>query len=480
MSALTRRLFLGSATSAIAALGKSEAARPLNVVFILLDDFGWADSGCYGSTFYETPNIDRLATEGMRFTDAYAACPVCSPTRASILTGKYPARLGVTDWIPGRKQWPTARVITPPVPTELPLREVTIAEALKPAGYVSGSIGKWHLGGEGFSPLEQGFSSNIGGTLRGSPASYFGPFNLPGLAGGTKDDYLTDRLADQAVRFIETNRNRPFFLYLPQFAVHIPLQAKQDLVAHFQKKADPANPQHDPVYAAMIASADQAVGRVLAALQKSGLDEQTIVFFTSDNGGLKYEGKRKAPVTSNAPLRAGKGHLYEGGIREPLIVRAPGLTKPGSLCRFPISSVDYFPTILELAGIGMPDPDSIDGVSMTRLLAGNKPRTRRPLFWHYPHYSNQGGVPAGAVRQDEYKLIEFYEDGRLELFNLDKDPGEQQNLVHRELKRARKMQLELRRWRDSVNAAMPSANPRYDPATADQGLLGKEQPTPPL
>lgn len=452
----------------------------MNFVFILLDDFGWSDSSCYGSSFYETPNIDRLAADGMRFTDAYAACPVCSPSRASILTGKYPARLGLTDWIPGRKQWPSARLITPAVPRQLPLNEVTIAEALKPAGYVSASIGKWHLGGDGFSPLDQGFTHNIGGTFRGSPTTYFGPFDLPGLSGGPKGEYLTDRLALEAEHFIESNRNRPFFLYLSHFAVHIPRMAKAELIAHFEKKADPANPQHDATYAAMIASADQAVGRVLAALRKNGLENQTAVFFTGDNGGLCFEGTNKTRVTSNAPLRAGKGHLYEGGIREPLIARVPGLTKAGSICRYPVTGTDFFPTILEMAGVAPPDPDSIDGVSMARLLGGAKARPHRPLFWHYPHYSNQGGVPSGAFRQDEYKLIEFYEDGRLELFNLEKDPGERENLEHRELKRARRMQRELQRWRDSVNAAMPALNPRYDPATAGQGLTGKEMPTPPV
>ncbi|MCX6624123.1 MAG: sulfatase [Acidobacteria bacterium] len=477
MPALSRRLFLGSAASAFAA---PAAPRPLNFVFILLDDFGWSDSGCYGSKFYETPNIDRLASQGMRFTDAYAACPVCSPTRASILTGKYPARLGVTDWIPGRKQWPAARLVTPPVGRQLPLEEVTLAEALKPAGYASGAIGKWHLGGEGFSPEQQGFDLNVAGNFRGSPSSYFGPFNLPGLTGSSKEDYLTDRLADEAARFIGDHRQQPFFLYLPHFAVHIPLQAKQELVARFQAKADPANPQHDPVYAAMIASADQAVGRVTAAIDESGLADRTVVIFTSDNGGLRFEGKRKAPVTSNLPLRAGKGHLYEGGIREPLIVRAPGVTRPGSVCHHPVSSVDYFPAILEMAGVRRPPAGAIDGVSFTRLLGGGKPPAHRPLFWHYPHYSNQGGVPSGAIRQDDYKLIEFYEDGRLELFHLPGDPGEQRNLVRRQPKKARQLHEALRRWRASAGAAMPTANPEYDPARADQGLVGTEPPTEPF
>ena len=473
MSLLSRRQLLGST---VAPLMATPASR-LNFVFILLDDYGWADSSCYGSRFYETPNIDRLASQGMRFTDAYAACPVCSPTRASILTGKYPARLGLTDWIPGRKQWPTARLITPPVAPALPLAETTIAEALKPLGYTTGSIGKWHLGGDGFSPREQGFDVNIAGNIRGSAPGYFGPFNMPGLTGGTKDDYVTERLGEEAARFIGDNRSRPFFLYLPHFAVHIPLQAREALIARFRAKADPANPQHDPIYAAMISSVDAAVGRVLSAIEENGVADRTVVMFTSDNGGLRYEGKRAQPVTSNAPLRAGKGHLYEGGIREPLIVRAPGITRAGSLCHAPVSSVDYFPTILEMAGT---KARGVDGVSFTRLLRGAKAPAGRSLYWHYPHYSNQGGVPAGAIRQGDYKLIEFYEDGRQELFHVTDDIGETHNLMRREPARARRLHAELDHWRKQVHAAMPTANPGYDAARADQGLLGVEQPTPPL
>ena len=482
-SVFTRRRFLtlaaGSATAlagrwAFARQGDARAIRP-NFLFILIDDMGWRDLGVYGSTFYETPQIDRLAGQSMRFTNAYAACPVCSPTRASILTGKYPARLGLTDFIPGRAHWPTARLIPPAFHQELPLDEITIAQALKPLGYVSASIGKWHLGGPPFYPDKHGFDLNVAGTERGQPASYFGPFDLPNLQGGTKDDYLTDRLTIEAEKFIETNRSRPFFLYLPEFAVHLPEQAKPELVERFRAKADPANPQHDPVYAAMIANLDDNVGRVLRKLDDEGLSGRTVVIFMSDNGGLAYEGGSKRPVTSNAPLRAGKGHLYEGGIREPMMIRWPGVTRAGSICDVPVSSIDFFPTILEIAGSRVAPRWAVDGASLTPLLRGAA-LGRQALYWHYPHYSNQGGVPSGAVRAGDYKLIEFFEDGRLELYNLARDIRESDNLAQREPKRAAELHHMLQRWRESVHASMPAVNPRYDPKSADQGLTGANPP----
>ena len=434
---------------------------------------GWRDLGCFGSTFYETPNIDRFARESMRFTNAYAACPVCSPTRASILTGKYPARLHLTDWIPGRAQWPSARLLTPAFRQQLPLEEVTIAQALKPLGYASASIGKWHLGGEPFYPDKHGFDLNIGGTEKGSPASYFGPFHLPNLEGGDKDEYLTDRLTVEACKFMEANRARPFFLYLPEFAVHLPEQAKADLVERYRARAVETNPQHDPVYAAMIASLDENVGRILQQLDTLKIADRTAVIFMSDNGGLVYEGNRKEPVTSNAPLRAGKGHLYEGGIREPMMIRWPGVTKPGSTCDDPVISTDFFPTILEMAGAR---GSAQDGQSLAPLLRGARTLRREAIYWHYPHYSNQGGVPSGAVRAGDYKLIEFYEDNHLELYNLGPDIGESEDLSKSDPKRAARMAAMLKKWRESVGAEMPQQNPKYDPATADQGLTGANPP----
>lgn len=469
-SMLTRRQLLAGA------VGMAAAPPPPNFLFILIDDMGWRDLACYGSSFYETPNIDRFAGESVRFTNAYAACPVCSPTRASILTGKYPARLHLTDWIPGRAQWPAARLLTPEFRQELPLEEVTIASALKPLGYVSASIGKWHLGGPTFYPEKHGFDLNVGGTHRGQPPSYFGPFALPNLEGGSKDEYLTDRLTAEAEKFIEANRNRPFFLYLPEFAVHLPEQAKPDTIERFRAKADPKNPQHDPVYAAMIASLDENVGRILKKLDALGLAERTVVFFMSDNGGLVYESKRPEPVTSNAPLRGGKGHLYEGGIREPMMVRWPGVTKPGGTCDEPVSSVDFFPTILEMVGRNAAPGLAIDGVSLVPLLRRGGKLRREALYWHYPHYSNQGGVPSGAIRAGDYKLIEFYEDGRLELYNLAQDVRESENLAAGDPRRAARLRRMLENWRVSVGASMPQPNPNYDPKAADQGLRGANPP----
>ncbi len=463
----TRRTFLLSTAGALASPPKP----PLNFILVVIDDLGWRDLGCYGSAFYETPQLDRLASQGMRFTNAYAACPVCSPTRASLMTGKYPARLQLTDWIPGRKQWPTARLLVPAFNQQLPLTEVTIAEALRAAGYVSASIGKWHLGGAGFSPEQQGFGLNIAGTQRGSPASYFGPFDLPNLRGGSAEDYLTDRLAGEAEKFIEQNQDRPFFLYLPHFAVHLPLQAKKALIEKYRAKARPEQAQRDPVYAAMMESMDQAVGRITRKLEEVKIAGRTVLFFTSDNGGLVYEGSRKVPVTSNAPLRAGKGHLYEGGIRVPLIAAWPGVTRAGGVCDVPVSSQDFLPTILEMAGV---KSATVDGVSFAPLLKGARRLKREALYWHYPHYSNQGGVPAGAVRQGDYKLIEFYEDGRLELYNLRDDISERANLARRLPNKAADLGATLKRWRASVSATMPAANPSYDPAKSDQGLTGVE------
>ncbi|HYW46451.1 MAG TPA: sulfatase [Bryobacteraceae bacterium] len=477
MTSFSRRRFLASAVAPLA-LARSSAAqsRPPNFLFILIDDMGWRDLGCYGSSFYETPNIDRFARQSVRFTNAYAACPVCSPTRASILTGRYPARLHLTDWIPGRAQWPAARLLTPAFKQELPLDELTIPQALKPLGYASASIGKWHLGGPPFYPDKHGFDLNVAGTERGQPQSYFGPFHLPNLEGGSPDEYLTDRLTVEAEKFIEANRSRPFFLYLPEFAVHLPEQAKAATIDRFRAKADPKNPQHDPVYAAMISSLDENVGRILGKLDSLGLAEHTVVIFMSDNGGLVYEGNRKVPVTSNAPLRAGKGHLYEGGIREPMMIRWPGVTKAGSTCDVPVSSIDFFPTILEIAGARMDPGRPVDGRSLTPLLKGTGPLRRDAIYWHYPHYSNQGGVPGGAVRAGDYKLIEFYEDGRLELYNVAKDIRESQDLAKSDARRAARLHDMLKKWRESVNAAMPAPNPKYDPAAAGQGLTGENPP----
>lgn len=463
---MLRRKFLAASFLAAAPVSKP------NFIVMLIDDYGWSDSGCYGSSYYETPNLDQLARDGVRFTNAYAACPVCSPTRASILTGKYPARLRLTDWIPGRKQWPSARVLTPAFEQSLPLSEVTIAELLAPAGYVSASIGKWHLGGVGSLPNDQGFALNYGGTDKGSPPSYFPPYRIPGVEPTQAGEYLDENLTARAIRFLDDSRGKPFFLYLPHFSVHLPLGGKPALVEKYRRKA---NPQGDPHYAAMIETMDASLGRLRAALAERQLAAQTVLIFLADNGGLRFEGKSRLAVTSNAPLRAGKGHLYEGGIRVPFVVHWPGVTKPGQVSDQPISTVDILPTIARALG----RPAIVDGVDLAPALRGGKLK-REAIFWHYPHYSNQGGAPGAAVRLGDFKLIHFYEDDREELYNLREDVGERINLARRLPAKARQLRNKLDAWRSQMGAVLPQLNPAYDAATAPQGLTGVEAPTAPV
>jgi arylsulfatase A len=469
----SRRAFLASAAGA-AFSRPAFAQSKLNFIVILIDDLGWTDLGCFGSTFYQTPHIDRLASQGMRFTNAYAACPVCSPTRASIMTGKYPARLGLTDWIPGRRQWPTAKLLVPKFAQQLPLEEVTIAEALRPEGYVSAAIGKWHLGTQPFYPEHQGFALNIGGTDKGSPPSYFPPYNIPGLEPRFGNDYLTDNLSSRAEQFIESNKDRPFFLYLAHFAVHLPLGAKPEVAEKYKARIQPGHLQRDPVYAGMVEGADNSVGRIVKKLDDLGSAARTVIFFLSDNGGLRFEGTRKQAITSNAPLRAGKGHLYEGGIRIPMIVRWPGKIAAGRVSDVPACSTDLYPTILSMANAQRHSGGPIDGIDLSGVLHGSGRLERDAIYWHYPHYSNQGGVPSGAVRSGDFKLIEFYEDGRLELYNVKDDIGERHNLAREMPQRASDLARRLRDWRARMHAVMPALNPAYDPARADQGLAGAE------
>jgi len=440
----------------------ADAPKP-NFVFILIDDMGWKDLGCYGSTFNETPNIDKLAAQGMRFTNAYAAAPVCSPTRASILTGKYPARLHLTDFLSGRADRPSQELLRPKALQYLPLEEVTIPRALKPLGYVSASIGKWHLGREPYYPEKHGFDVNIGGTDTGSPPGGHFHFRTPTLIARSDGEYLTDRLTEEAEKFIEKNRDRPFFLYLSHYAVHIPLQAKQALIAKYEGKAKTMPGRHNAVYAAMVESVDEGVGRLVRKLEDLHLTERTVVFFMSDNGGLSVKEGPNTPATSNVPLREGKGFLYEGGIREPMIVKWPGFTKPGSVCDVPVSSIDFYPTILKMAGAKAAPRQVIDGVSLVPLLRQTGEWGRDALYWHYPHYSNQGGRPSGALRKGDFKLIEFFEDGRLELYDLSRDIGEQHDLSATEPEKTKQLHALLVAWRKSVDAQMPTTNPQYDP-----------------
>ena len=474
MSKMDRRAFLsglGGAALGVAVGGLSSVQtahagnKPLNFVFILIDDMGWKDLGCYGSGFYETPNIDALAAQGVRFTNAYAACCVCSPTRASILTGKYPARLHITDWIPGRRE-PKAKLKTPDFRQELPLEEKTIATVLKRAGYATASIGKWHLGKSPFDPQHHGFDINFAGDERGHPNSYFYPYNGPNVESGQPGEYLPDRLTDEALRFIEQNKDRPFLLYLPHYSVHAPFQAKPDMVRKYQDRVRPDDPQNSAVYGAMVESVDQSVGRVMDKLNELGIADQTVVFFMSDNGGFLR-------ATSNEPWRSGKGTLYEGGLLVPLIVRWPDAVNPGTVSDVPVSSIDFFPTMIEMAGVSTTVKD-VDGKSLVPLLKHGLPPERTALYWHYPHYHQPPAAPSGAIRKGDYKLIEFYHVcdgetplcGRVELYNLKDDPAERRDLVATMPDKAAELQQQFHRWLKDVDAQMPCPNPDYKaPAT---------------
>ena len=450
---------------------------PANILFILADDLGYMDIGANNTnTFYETPNIDALARKGMRFTSAYAACPVCSPTRASLLTGKYPQRTGITDFIGAAQpaKWNRPTQLLPAAYSEqLALEEVTLAEAFKEAGYRTFFAGKWHLGPEGHWPEDQGFDINMGGIDRGGPYGgnkYFSPYGNPRLPDGPPGEHLPDRLATETAKFIAANRDRPFFAYLSFYSVHTPLMARADLQKKYEAKRARLGleakwgvegerkvrlVQEHAVYAGMVEAMDQAIGKVLRKLAELGLDRRTVVVFTSDNGGLSTS---EGHPTSNLPLRAGKGWLYEGGVREPLIVDAPGVTQAGAVCDTPVISPDFFPTLLELAGLPARPKQHLDGVSFVSLLKGGS-RSRGPIFWHYPHYGNQGGAPGGGVREGDWKLIEWYEGNRVELYNLKDDLGERHNLAAAQPGKVGTLLAKLQAWRADVGAKMPAPNP---------------------
>ncbi len=468
----------------VAPLPGRGAAPPPNIIFILADDLGGRDLACYGSPFYETPHLDQLAAQGLRFTQAYAACCVCSPTRASILTGKYPARLHLTDFLPGRGDRPDQKLKRPHFVDHLPLEEVTIAERLHDAGYQTAFMGKWHLGGAPYFPEHQGFDFNLGGCEKGQPPSYFSPYRIPNLPDGPPGEYLTDRLTDEALKFIEhaQKAGQPFFLYLSHYAVHNPQQAKPALVDKYRAKlarmpaasgpefiTDSGRPvrqiQNRPIYAAMVESLDESVGRVLTRLSELKLDQNTVVIFTSDNGGLTTS---EGTPTANVPLRMGKGWPYEGGVREPLLVKWPGVTQPGSETAELMISTDYFPTFLEMAGLPLPSPQTIDGLSLVPVLRGGK-HPERPMFWHYPQYSNQGGGPVGVIRWGEWKLLEWYEDMRVELYNLRDDLGETHDLAAQNPERVQTLSGRLHAWRREMDAQMPTPNPDYKAAITPGG-----------
>jgi arylsulfatase A-like enzyme len=523
-------------------------SRP-NIVFFLVDDLGWKDLGCYGSSFYETPNIDTLCSEGMKFTEAYAACPVCSPTRGSILTGKYPARLGITDWI----DWAAAlhpargRLIDVPYIKNMPLDEKTLAHSLSEGGYRTWHIGKWHLGGEGHYPEHVGFDVNIGGCEQGSPArgGYFSPWSIPALQAVEVPEgtYLTEYLTDKAVEMINGASDKPFFLNMWYYLVHTPIQAPEALIGKYKEKArklglDTLDPfeeggffpgehkkdkriqrrkiQSDPVYAAMVEMLDTSIGRIIEALKSSGAYRDTLIVFTSDNGGLATA---ESSPTSNAPLSEGKGWMYEGGVREPLIVSWPGRIAASSVCEEPVSSPDFYPTLLEAAGLPLQPQQHVDGVSFLPLLtpaafaelppsseggtsektasagspgraadlsqsgkaaggsspgagsaaagtkssAGTQKLFRRgPIYWHYPHYGNQGGTPGSSVRDGDWKLIYFYETDTYELYNIKNDPGEERECSGSRPEKFKELQEKLQKWIREIEAKIPQQNPDYE------------------
>jgi arylsulfatase A len=508
----------------------SVAAEPLpNIVFFLVDDLGASDLGCYGSRFYETPQIDRFAAESVRFTQAYAACHVCSPTRASIMTGKYPAAIQLTDWLPGRREFPFQKLKNAANIQHLPPEETTIAAALREHGYATAHIGKWHLGEEPFGPRQYGFDLQIPRWNKGWPkAGYHGPFELDALD-DAPGDYLTDRLTDVALNFIEDHRKRPFFLYLSHFAVHDPIEGRADLVRKYREKSarraaedeppfllegnpDAEEPlsraeldallsdqayaghqllphrtvkikqlQDNVAFAAMVESMDESFGRVREKLDALGIAENTIMIFFSDNGGMSAANYGRpervvhaskldaAYATSNLPLRGGKGWLYEGGIRVPMIVNWPGQEIHPAVCDEPVISTDFYPSLLEMIGVPLRPKQHTGGVSFVSLLQGEKKLEREAIYWHFPHYSNHGlQSPGGAIRSGDFKLLEYFENGTIQLFNLRDDPAEQHDLADALPEIAARLSAMLHVWRQQNSAQMMEKNPDYEPAVRSQ------------
>ena len=440
-----------------------------NFVFLLVDDLGWGDFGCYGAKFYETPHIDKLAKDGMLFTNAYSACTVCSPSRAAILTGRYPARLHLTDWIAGHKR-PFAKLSVPDWKMKIDHERVLLPEALKEAGYATAFFGKWHLmpiGQPDFKehfPTSHGFDVNVGGREWGQPKGpgrYFSPFGMPGLDDGEKGDFLTDKLTDAAMKFLEEKKNEQFLLYFSYYTVHGPIMSPESLTQKYQEKAktleNERNENMNPKRAGMIEALDQSVGRIVAKLEELGLAEDTVIVLTGDNGG-DYD-------DTTAGLRDRKGFSHEGGVREPLIAKWPGRIEAGSRCDEPVIGMDFYPTFLEMAGLPTKTDECLDGVSIWPLLKdGNSELKREKLYWHYPHYHRT--KPYGAIRNGDWKLIEFFEDGELELFNLKMDPFEKKNLASEDPKKAAMLLEQLKKWREEVGAQMMTPNPAYDPGRA--------------
>jgi arylsulfatase A-like enzyme len=476
-------VLLGLAAGNATAGEKVAGNRKPNIVFILADDLGWRDLSNEGSTYYRSPQIDRIAREGMKFTRGYATCQVCSPSRASILTGKYPTKHGITSYIgdPSGEAWRGRKRFDSHLPPAyehgLRASEITLAEVLRKAGYATFFAGKWHLGSKGSWPTDHGFDINKGGWDVGGPrGGYFSPYVNPNLENGPAGESLPIRLGRETAAFIEANRDKPFLAYLSFYSVHGPIQTKRSLWKKYRDKAAAAKSPRErflfdrrlcvrqvqdcPIYAGMIESMDDAVGIVLKKLDELGLAENTIVCFTSDNGGVS---SGDAFSTSNLPLRGGKGRQWEGGIREPFYIKAPGITKSGATSDTPVSGIDFYPTLLELAGLSVPAKQDVDGVSLAPLLKGGS-ISERPLYWHYPHYGNQGGEPSSILMLDRWKLIHYHEDGRDELYDLATDPVERTDLAGLQPARAKSMRKQLDGWLKATNAKFPTRDTQFDPA----------------
>lgn len=431
-----------------------------NILFIMIDDLGWMDLRCQGNSRLHTPNIDKLSTQGMRFTDGYAAAPVCSPTRAAVLTGLSPARLKITNHIPHQERFTPkgAKLLPAEMLDHLPTEHVTVAERLKAAGYATGFFGKWHLAGSRipkkqgqgdlrFYPERQGFDINFGGTAMGGPFSFFDPYNLHNLPSKKKGQYMPDRFADEVIQFMTVNRKKPFLAFLWNYTVHWPMEAPQPLIDKYKKRTDLG--RLDPRYAAMIEAMDNSMGRILDSLDELKLSDNTVVIFTSDNGAF-------GGVADMKPLRAAKGYLYEGGIRVPLIVRWPGVVKPGTLCNEPVISMDFFPTMLDAAGLHADKGRPLDGESLIPLLKLKGTLSREAIYFHYPNYAfHQDNRLGSAIRQGDFKLIERFDDGSVELYNLRDDIGETTNLADRMPDRTAHLLAKLKTWRKASGAAMP-------------------------
>lgn len=468
---------------------EQQKAKAPNVLFILADDLGYHDLSCMGSKYYETPNIDRIAHEGMIFTNGYAACQVCSPSRASIMSGKFPARHGITDWIGAATgaAWRNAgrhnQLLPPEYVHSLPADYTVLPEAMKAAGYQTFFAGKWHLGDQGSWPTDHGFDFNRGGWDKGSPiGGYFSPWENPNLENREPGENLSMRLAKETVQFLQEHKDTSFFAFLSFYAVHGPIQTTQEKWAKYRQKAEDMGiaesgfemghflpirqVQDNPVYGGLVEAMDDAVGLVLNALQELGLDENTVVIFTSDNGGVAAG---DAFATSNLPLRAGKGYQFEGGIREPYFIKVPWLQVAGKKSDAPVSGTDFYPTILDLSGIPLRPEDHSDGVSLVPLLRGES-IAERPLIWHYPHYGNQGGEPSSIIREGAWKLIHYYEDGHEELYNLQTDLEETTNVAAENPQIRERLSEQLFAYLNSVGARFPEKDPEYDPALEKEYL----------